>query len=703
MKKLIRLAPGQAGPGPAHLAILLGGLTALALAGIALSGCSQPPARPAEAPARLTIQFGAPSARGFAPAGAAVARVRVEAKGPGGLTSAADSAADAPVRLELAPGAWVLTGKAFSASEVEVASGTLELKLAAGEERSATLRLYPNDGTGSVLLSWSIKGEPGGTLAVQGLLSGPKGAKTPISAEAGQSSLRFESLAAGSWTLELRLEKDGGPLCGLADSVLVAAGMETSVTVTFEPPVATLGLQLGLPSFVERKLDLRPPMRRTARGQQAVFRAGPGGLFSWYQDGRRLAPVGPELSLAAASAGLSRIDCVEGGETTFAASNKAGLLAAEPPAFGPLSWVETIAREDADVGSASAARALSGLRDVTWAPDGSALVVAGRDSNAISVFDRGAGASAFVRCSLGGSAEPRLLSPVRAVFMDRQHVAAISATEGAIYGVSLSGEAAAFSGGLRDPLLAGAADLALAPGGGGVYVAAAGADAVAFVALDAAGRPTAARAAAKKADAGLESLSGPSCLAISATGGALALGSTGDDAIYVFARSIVDGSLSFFQRLDKTAFSALGSLSDPVSLAFSPDAESLYVLSYYGKAVFRLDRDPESGTYAPSAAAKSGSGGVAGFAYPKRLSIAPGGRLLAIVGGGQDDGLAVFDVAGRGGMTHLGTLLPDPAEGGQKITGDALPLRPAALAFSPDGGTLAIGGEDRLVFHTVAP
>jgi DNA-binding beta-propeller fold protein YncE len=246
-----------------------------------------------------------------------------------------------------------------------------------------------------------------------------------------------------------------------------------------------------------------------------------------------------------------------------------------------------------------------------------------------------------------------------------------------------------------DALLAGAADLAVAEGGSQIYVAAPDAEAVALLRMGAAGAFDSIIAAAIKDASALSSFSKPACLALDTAGDILAVGTQGDDALYLFAREAPEGSLSLASRIDKTAFDAFGSLSDPCSLAFSPGGTSLFVLSYYGKAVFRLDKDPVSGAFSPVAGAKSGLGGVTGFATPKRLTVAPDGSLLAIAGGGAADGLALFDVSAPGALAFQGALLPS--------AGIALPSRPSALAFSPDGRFLALAADGYLSIFRAGP
>ena len=144
----------------------------------------------------------------------------------------------------------MITAKGMNASGIEVASGFLELSLEPSQTLARDIFLAPVAGDGSVSLSWTLTGSVAGVLSVEGALTSSSGTviaiATPFS-PAGGGPLRFEGLRNGSWTLEIRLLRDGVAICGLADGVLVAAGMETRLSLSFRPPEAVLSLGFVLP------------------------------------------------------------------------------------------------------------------------------------------------------------------------------------------------------------------------------------------------------------------------------------------------------------------------------------------------------------------------------------------------------------------------------------------------------------------------
>jgi DNA-binding beta-propeller fold protein YncE len=343
-------------------------------------------------------------------------------------------------------------------------------------------------------------------------------------------------------------------------------------------------------------------------------------------------------------------------------------------------------------------RGLGDCRDLSWSADGARLAAAGKEANALSLLEAAAPGCCFALSSLGGSAEPALIGPSLLRLLPCGSILALSESSGAAYAALLPASQPGLprlAGSLALPCLAGAKDLAVSANASCAYVAASGADAVARISLGPSGELLGAASAIAKGAPGLETFAKPYCLALSPDGSLLAVGTAGDDAIYLFDRDGTTEALSLRSRLDKAAFPAGGPLSDPCSLAFSPGGASLFVLSYYGKAVIRLDRDASTGLYAPAASARSGQSGVAGFAYPKRLALSPGGEYLALIGSGADDGLALFRVGSVAQLEFIGALLP--------AAGLALPKKPSALAFSPDGAKLAIAADGLLSIFAVGP
>jgi hypothetical protein len=641
------------------------------------------------------------------PAGISVSSVKVALSGPGGAKLEATSHAAAPLELELAPGTWTLAAKGCNSDGVELVEGSLEIRLGPSERVAKTIVLHPIAGSGSISLSWSLKGELVGTLAVRGSLEGPsgetRGIESPFARPEG-SPLVMADLPNGGWKLSLSLLKDGVPVCGLADGVLVAANMATLVSVIFSPPAASAAMSFLVPDYGATSLGLEPAVRRAAAGRRVAFEAGTDGPLSWFAEGAVLAETGPRLLIEPSGGASSvRIDCVRTGSDGMSPPRSGSARVLERPrqALGALDWAESLLRSEQDAAAQALERGLSDCRDLAWSPSGRLLAAAGKGSNCVSLFEAAEAGALFPLAVAGGEEEPGLVAPSRLRFASDSLILAISESEGAAYSLTVEGPAERprlrLAGALADASLAGAKDLALVPAAAGdrsswAYVAAQ--DAVLLLALGPDGAPSSVRVAATAGTGDLASFSKPACVALDETGRLAAVGTTGDDAIYLFDRDPSTGALALRQRIDKSAFPTGTTLSDPCSLAFAPGSTSLIALSYYGKAILRLDRNTETGAFAPTAGLKSGSGGVRGFATPRALCLCPISSLVAVAGGGAEDGLASFDAPSAGGLSFIGAILP--------TEGDAVPQRPTALAIAPDGGQIAVAADGALSVFSIS-
>ncbi|HUX38769.1 MAG TPA: beta-propeller fold lactonase family protein [Rectinemataceae bacterium] len=659
----------------------------LLILAFAFWGCAAVTA-PESGEAFLSLSFGA-IARAFAPEEAEVASYALTATSSKGET-VSSSSVEASQTLKLPAGSWTIRVEGLSTGGLRLVAGSISLDLEPGERRSAAIVLLPEGGAGSMALSWTTTGSPSGALLVKGELCSIDGKILPLEAAGASGSLILPDIPSGSWSLSLTLENEAGRLAGLADSILIVSGFETKVSVLFEPPLATLTLALIAPSFAAETLTTSPPLRRVALGEAGLFAipatAGPG---SWYRDGSPLGSSQSEVAVVASYEGISRIDWVSN-QTNIAKSASAGLLASPAAQLGPLSWKETLIRSD--FGTAASAKGLDGCRDLVFGPDGETLLLAGRDGNAVSDLALPGGSSPLARTALLSSDIPGLAAVQLACSIPgSSNYLALGTSLGALVPLRRGIDGSLSAGA---PLIladfASASALEVCPGSAFAWIASEEGNSVIRVELDSDGRPISTAVAIKAGEPGFELFSRPSSLAISPDGGYLAIGSSGDDAIWYCTIDPSSGNLSLLWRLGKADIAAVASLSDPVDLVFSPDGASLFALSYYGKSLIRFDRD-SSDIWQASGAAKSGTAPYVGFDYPKRLALSPDGKILVVSGGGASDGLAAFSTALPGSLDWIGALLPDGS--------DSHPAKPGALAFSPDGSRLvAASPEDDSVY-----
>ncbi len=655
-----------------------------------LSACRQ-----GEAAGRLLLAFARPgeASRGFYPAGMAVASVAVNGCGPSGAIISCESSLSSPVELELAPGTWDFLAIGKSASGQSLLGGSLQLQLGAGETVQGSIVLLPLAGSGSLLLSWTCEGSIPGILQVEGSLSGPTGNSLAIGGDFDAIPLRFPELEAGAWTLVLELKADGQKICGLAESIFVAAGLETNACAVFSPTAARLALAFLTPDLGNAGGKLEPGLRRMAAGHSAAFLSPLAPPESWYCDAALLADKGNLAVLALPDeARKLRVDSLAVDTWGVPHSATASVLIETGRSLAGFSWASTILRDDAESGSPEYARFLGDCRDLAYSPDGLCLGAAGKSANCVGFLSGSQPGELFVAGSLGGAGEARLVAPSSLRSLGQDLFLAAGESENSLYFLRKIAGTWILDSLVTGSDLTGPKDLAVSADLNQVYVASSGADCISLIPLAPDRRPQARTVVAAKGPGDLAALSRPSCLALSPDGGLLAVGTTGDDALYLFDRSPIDGNLVFRQRIEKTAFPAATALSDPCSLAFSADGLSLFVLSYYGKSILRLDRGDPGSAFAFVAGAKSGVAGISGFATPRRMALDPGSKILAVIGSGAEDGLALFDASLPSVLSWLGCLLPG--------SDHSVPSKPLALAFSPDGKTLALAADSCLAFFT---
>jgi len=291
---------------------------------------------------------------------------------------------------------------------------------------------------------------------------------------------------------------------------------------------------------------------------------------------------------------------------------------------------------------------LDGVYSVTVSPDGNHIYTAGYDDDAVAVFQR-----------------------------DAQ-----------------SGELT-FSHVLRDGQdgvdgLDRAASVTVSPGGGHVYVASYGDDAVAVFRRDAVSGDLSFVQTLKDGEGGVDGLRGAQAVAVSPDGSEVHVLGSRADALTIFPRDVLTGELTFLQML-KDNRNGVDGLNSAWSLAFSPDGQHVYVASQYDDSVATFRRDVFSGEWTCVQVLRDDRGGVDGLDRANAVTVSPDGNHV-YVAGYSDDAVAVFrrDVV-SGELTFVQALRngQDDVEG---LNGAG------SVTVSPDGTHLyALGSLDDAV------
>ena len=234
-------------------------------------------------------------------------RFMISGTGPGGAELSLDSS-DTAIERKLAPGEWTIAIRAFSAGDKEVASGSSICLLQPGRTTSAKIVLFPVEGSGDLSLAIEKNlevpagGRIAGSLSYKGLPGkpAPQGSTAlPIDIPAEQATLAFESLAAGHYSINLKLSSSDGIVSGgCVETILVVAGFMTSGSCTIEMgmPVVDLSAVLypasALPApivSVEHSFseNVQPLPLAISRYQPE---AGETMLRRWYSNGEESGP-----------------------------------------------------------------------------------------------------------------------------------------------------------------------------------------------------------------------------------------------------------------------------------------------------------------------------------------------------------------------------------------------------------------------------
>ncbi len=181
-------------------------------------------------------------------------RYEIQGSGPGGSTLSLSST-DASAKARIAPGEWTVTVTAFAQNGKELGTGQAVCSLYPGKTTSQAITIYPKEGKGSLSLAISrnlalpegsqLKGrlEPYG---LPGKSGSPDAVPLNFQLAAGENTVSIPEIDAGHYLLTLRLFNPDGSLAGgMADSVLILAGFETSgtCTITMGNPEISLASQ----------------------------------------------------------------------------------------------------------------------------------------------------------------------------------------------------------------------------------------------------------------------------------------------------------------------------------------------------------------------------------------------------------------------------------------------------------------------------
>ncbi len=221
-------------------------------------------------------------------------------------------------------------------------------------------------------------------------------------------------------------------------------------------------------------------------------------------------------------------------------------------------------------------------------------------------------------------------------------------------------------------------DVKVAPDGGHVYVASQWNDAISYFARDEENGELTYKSFVTQTDIGENALDGARALVLSPDGEFVYSISMFSDSLAIFDRDKSSGALAFVDAI-YDADGGVDGLEGPRSIVMSPDGMNLYVAAFDDNKVSVFSRDSVTGEASFLGVYKEGDQGVEELSQPHSLALSPDGKNLYVGLYGHE--IIVFDRNANGSLAYKDRV---PFLVGQSSTSSP------ALALSPDGKFLYV-------------
>jgi uncharacterized repeat protein (TIGR01451 family) len=343
-----------------------------------------------------------------------------------------------------------------------------------------------------------------------------------------------------------------------------------------------------------------------------------------------------------------------GGEHLYVASRNGNAIArfSRDPGTGTLDFLGLVAD------GVDGVEGLAGAAGVAISPDSRHVYATGALDEAVAVFarDEVTGALTFLEVELESDPTVDGLEGASgiAVSPDGRNVYATGESDGAL--VVFSRDAATGSltfverekdgfGGIPLQVLDGAVAVAVTPDGRQVLVAGATYDTLVVFDRDPLTGAVALAEIHRDGVAGVDGLDLAQGIALSPGGRFIYVAGLADDAIAVFERDLVAGTLAYVGQA-KDGVAGVDGLDGVRSLAVSADGQLLLAAGYNDDAVAVFRRDGATGLLLPDGLARDGVAGSEGLDGARAVAASPDGLHLYVVGE-HDDAVAAFRRTGK--------------------------------------------------------
>lgn len=231
----------------------------------------------------------------------------------------------------------------------------------------------------------------------------------------------------------------------------------------------------------------------------------------------------------------------------------------------------------------------------------------------------------------------------------------------------------------------------VSPDGLSVYVATAGDSLVVFQRNAATGRLTFQQQLRNGID-GVDGLAGDSAVRVSPDAANVYVASEGDNAVAVFARNSVDGTLAFVEQ-QRQGENGVDGIAEASALAISPAGQHVYVTGAAGSLTV-FERDLGDGRLTYVTTYRNQVGGIDGLAGASAIVVPEDGAHV-YVAGFLDAAIATFARNDSTGMLGFVNVQRDPAsESLTGVTALALGSDDERLYSVSIGGALAVFARD---------
>ena len=183
---------------------------------------------------------------------------------------------------------------------------------------------------------------------------------------------------------------------------------------------------------------------------------------------------------------------------------------------------------------------------------------------------------------------------------------------------------------------------------------------------------------------GVDGLRGVSSVAVSSDGQNIYAVGKLEDALAVFRRDTVDGSLQFLQ-LHRDGVNGVTNMRFPSSVAVSPDGSQVYVVTEVDDSLLVFSRDSGTGLLSFSEMYQDDVQGIFGLNGANAVAVTPNGKYV-LVTGYTEDTLAVFVRQATSDELAFVDVEQDGAELVEM-------LGPASVAVSPDSAYVYVSAE----------